>query len=109
ALRVAMEEAQRGLEIVDRRVAGDDDGDAAPLRFLQRREHERARLGGGAGDVDALRGIGDALESRGPRDCGAKGIRQCHPEPERSDGEGSVWAVARAPTTPILRRLCGSG
>jgi len=68
-----MEEAQRRFEVVDGRVAGDDDRHPPLLRLLERRQDQRARLLRRAGDVEARVWGGDALEGPCPRDLGADG------------------------------------
>ena len=57
-----MEQPQRSLKIIDRRIARHDDRDPPSRRLLQRRQHQRPRLDRRAGDVDAP--ILDALADR---------------------------------------------
>jgi hypothetical protein len=66
-----MKELERRLEVVEGRVAGDDDRDAPARPVLQGREDECARLDGRAGDLQAVAGC-EACEQRGALDEGAE-------------------------------------
>jgi hypothetical protein len=64
AARLTVEEAERRLEVADRGVAGDDDGQSLPQRLLQRRQEKRARLHRRAGDGDAALPVDDWTDER---------------------------------------------
>ncbi len=69
-----MEELQGGGEVVDRGVARHDDGQPPAGHLLQRRQDERARLDGCAGQLDA-----------GGRDETPEGLAPCDERAERGD------------------------
>ena len=66
-----MKEAQRRLEIGDRRVARRDHRNRLAVMVLQRGDEQRAGLDRGAGEVDPAIGQ-EILEKASARDAGAK-------------------------------------
>jgi hypothetical protein len=76
-----MKEPQRGLEVVDGRVAGRDDRNAPAMMILHRGDEQRARFDRCAGDVES-RGAGElskegsALDARA--EIGDQGVVAIH-------------------------------
>ena len=60
--RLPMKQPQRSLKIINRRIAGHNDGDPLLRRVLQRSQAQRPRLHRRPGNVDAA--VGDALADR---------------------------------------------
>src|SRR5207248_1558364 len=65
AARIAMKETERRFEVVDRRIAGDDDGDTLARLLLNCGEDQRASLDRRAGDLVAMIAGERALEKGG--------------------------------------------
>jgi len=87
-----MKEAERGLQIVERGVAGHDYGDFLSRGLLQGCQDERAGLDGGAGDFD-------------PRACGPGHDpfeRAAFPEPRANGGDQPVIAVGHSRRGSLL-------
>ena len=71
-----MKKTQRRFEIIDGRIARNDDGDPIARRLLHRRENQRARFDGRAGNLDASLRSERALKKRRVRSERAQMLNQ---------------------------------
>jgi hypothetical protein len=67
-----MKKPQRRLEVGQSCIAGRDDGDATAMPVLQRRDQQRTRFDGGAGDVETPVTLEQPRKKGRPRDTRAQ-------------------------------------